>query len=454
MSAVTLSIWSCSTFDPAASRRRQLPAAPTPAPTAAAPVASVPLYTSEPDIRVRVRPAAESVRIESSVALQASSPQARPTPISGPLTVGSGAGGVRLVMGDGQVLQFPPGAVVTIGPSTAGAANSAGVVGGPASPVASSVRVDGIDYPGQIVIRPSTDVGPSRFDVIADMSIEDYLPGVLAKELFAKWPQAAYEAQAVCARTYALFVRDLDRAAGRPFDVENSQADQVFGGATDNATALKAVRNTRGIVLTYGGTLFKAYYSSTCGGRSGSAADVWPTSKGFEYNLAAPIQGAVREHYCQQARLYRWDVVRPADELGKRLAAWGRSSGHMVRAIGSLRGVVAERLNATTRPARYSLLDDRGKTYSLSAEELRVACNTGVEGLPPVTPQTRVNSGDVEFSISQDSAVPTFIIHGRGFGHGVGMCQWCLKGLADRGVPWDQQVLLFYPGAQVVRAYR
>ncbi len=449
LSAVTLAVWSCSSFDPVSARRRTPVLGPATAGAAAgapsAPVAASAIYATEPDIRVRVKPAAEVVKIESPRPLQASSTQNRATIIPSPVQVTAGPDGIRLLAGNGQILQFFPGAVVTIGPAASE---------GAAPPPSQTLRLDGTDYPGVIVIRPTSDVGATKFDVIADMSIEDYLPGVLTKELFPKWPLAAYESQAVCARTYALFVRDQDRAAGRPFDVENSTADQVFGGATNHSVAMQAVRDTRGVVLTYGGGLFKAYFSSTCGGRTGSAADVWPITRGFEYNLCPAIQAAPREHYCQQARLYRWEVIRSADDLGKRISTWGKGSGHPVKAMGSLRGVVVEKVNQTSRPARYSLLDDRGRSFSISAEELRVACNATVQGLPAITPQTRINSSDLEFTTVPDATAPTFSIKGRGFGHGVGMCQWCLKGMADRGIPWDQQVLTFYPGAQIVRAYR
>lgn len=455
LAAVTLSVWSCSSFDPVASRRRpnrtsdSTAAAGADKTTTPVRVPGAPLYESEPDIRVRVKPAADGSRIESKVALQAIGHQMRPVPITSPFSAGMTPEGIRLVTASGEYVQFPQGITVTIASSSTGAGN----VGHPISP-APNITVDGVEYPGQVILRPASDVGAGKFDVIIDMSIEDYLPGVLAKELFAKWPLAAYESQAVCARTYALFERELDRKAGRPFDVENTQADQVFGGATNNPTARQAVLNTRGVVLTFNGELFKAYYSSTCGGRAGSAAEVWPITKGYEYNLAAPIQGQVRNHYCQQARLYRWEVVRRADELGARLAAWGRSSGHPVRAIGPVRAVVVEKVTSTTRPARYTVMDDRQKSYSLSAEELRVACNVAADGFTVITAPTRVNSSDLEFTPSNDNGIPTFIIRGRGFGHGVGMCQWCLKGMADAGIPWNQQVLAFYPGATAVKGYQ
>ncbi len=462
MCGVTLAVWSCSTFDASTSRRK--PWSPASAGAATVNVPKVPMYSAEPDIRVRIRQGVEEARIESPAVLMLSAPGMRAVAVNAPVTVASGPGGIRFVPLAGDALQYPPGITVSVsGPQTTG--QTTGQAGQPAAvgnafpgngslPAASGhIRLEGIEYPGTFIIRPTTDAGPAKFDLVADMSIEDYLPGVLAKELFAKWPLAAYESQAVCARTYALFVRDLDRAAGHFFDVENTQADQVFGGDTTNANANAAVRNTRGVVLTYNGGLFKAYFSSTCGGRPGSAADVWPISKGFEYNLAAPIQGKPREHYCQQARLYRWEVTRSADDLSRRLAAWGRNSGHPVRAIGAVRTVSVEKTNETTRPCRYAITDDRGRTFSLSAEELRVGCNASADGLAPITPATRINSNDLEFEPAPPGSPPGFIIRGRGFGHGVGMCQWCLKGLADRGVPWNQQVLLFYPGAQITKVY-
>jgi stage II sporulation protein D len=460
-----IAIGSCSTFDPSARRRPPISGGGGSV-GGGGPGVKVPEITSypvEPDIRVRIKQGATAARIEAPGTLSVRVEGQAPASVSAPLTISSDAGSIvispglssnTLASGDvpggsGGVRTFAPGTTVTLIDARAAAGKEA-TGGTEAQAPRGTIRIDGVDYPGWVLIRPATDSGPGSFDIIADMSIEDYLPGVLAKELFSHWPLAAYEAQAVCARTYALFERDRDRAAGRFFDVESTQSDQVFGGATTNATALNAVRNTRGIVLTHEGKIFKTYYSSTCGGRASSAADVWPISKGFEYNLAAPIQGQLREHWCQQARLYRWEVTRPANELAKRLASWGRNSGHAVRSIGAaVASVDVQSSNQTTRPARYLVVDDSGRQFSLSAEELRVACNTSAEGVPAFTPQTRVNSGDLEF----ERVGGEFKIRGRGFGHGVGMCQWCLKGLADRGVKWNDQVLLFYPGAQMMKVY-
>src|SRR5207248_1928652 len=100
----------------------------------------------------------------------------------------------------------------------------------------------------------------------------------------------AYEAQAVAARSYALHERERASALGLAFDVESSDKDQVYGGASASGPVREAVASTRGVVLMDGEKLLRAYFSSTCGGRAASARDTWPIGPGYEFNLAAPLQ--------------------------------------------------------------------------------------------------------------------------------------------------------------------
>ena len=88
----------------------------------------------------------------------------------------------------------------------------------------------------------------------------------------------------------------------------------------------------------------------------------------------------------------------------------------------------------------------------MTAEEFRVACNWPAEGLAPVTRTGRVNSSDFQVQIDARSGQARF--GGRGLGHDIGMCQWCAKGMAERGQDWRTMVSQFYPGAGVERLYR
>lgn len=368
---------------------------------------------------------------------------------------------------------------------------------------ADEVTINGVGYPGRMVLWPRSDAARAgAFDVIEHVGLETYLPGVVAKEMYAGWPAAAYQVQAVCARTYA--IHELLRVGGRgAYDVEAGERDQAYLGATTNRAAADAVRATRGWVLTDRadgeGDILRAYYSSTCGGRMASAADTWPTSAGFEFNLAAPIQARPggREWACQSAPMSRWTITRDRQELVARLRTFGERQRAMVRQIKDLWAIDVLSTNVDGRPNAFKIIEPGGKWYRLSGEQLRLALNTNVTPaapgdaagelltsiepapatigfageaaesavagpppaapaprpvvIPPIDRKSRVPSSDLAVTGPRGSSVVT--ITGRGFGHGVGMCQFCAKAFAERGEDWRTMVQRFYPGAGVRRAY-
>ncbi|MCC6678195.1 MAG: SpoIID/LytB domain-containing protein [Phycisphaerales bacterium] len=448
----TLGPAGCSTFD-------------SPAGGGTGIITGPPLFRTEPDIRVRVKSGVQTAAVAGpgQFIIRPIGASARPDIMDGPLTVTSSAGLLRIT-GPAANREFPPGMDVEILPragaslppsiSAAGesrpaaGSGSASTAKTPAKDAApSAIRLDGASYPGALVLR--ADSGPGTFDAVATMSIEEYLPGVLVKELWANFPKASFEAQAVASRSYALHERERARREGRRFDVESSTADQVFGGATSNAVANRAVVDTRGIVLVDRGQLLRAYFSSTCGGRPASAADTWPSSGANAFNLAAPLRAQRRDYACNGSKWYRWTTVRSDDDVSQRIRAWGRANGSPVGGIGRLRAVKVTDRNEADRPSRYLLTDDRGREFKLAAEDLRRACNQEVPELPALTQEQIVRSGDLEADFWADKVN----IRGRGWGHGVGLCQWCAKGFADRKLHYQEILARFYPGAQLRRAF-
>jgi stage II sporulation protein D len=426
----------------------------------------VPGIAGEPDMRVRVAAASTKLRLSASVggALYAAPtgsnrPAAR---LSTPVEVQLTATEWELKDSSGLVGRFPRTTSIEL-------AASEGAVGGMArlnasrrdgqGDAESPVRVDplrepsillgGKPYSGtfRLVARGPAPVG--TFDVIETTGIEEYLKGVVSSELFASWPQGAFNAQAVAARSYALHERTRARAAGAPFDVEASVNDQAYSGSSELPQAIAAVRQTRGVVLTWSGQILRAYYSSTSGGRAASAKDVWPTTGGFDFNLAGPLQAQSREELGRTAKYYRWTVYRTRYELLGRLRAWGETARHPVRSLKSIEAITVEARNNVGRPTRYRVIQPGGVSYTLNAEEIRRACNEPAPGLPTITGETMVRSGDMEFKLIGD----VFSLSGRGYGHGVGLCQWSAKELADKGQDWRAIVSKFYPGARIEKAY-
>lgn len=419
--------------------------------------ASAEVPTTEPELRVRIRAAVGEARLEGPSRFVVSTDLDPPAVVTGPISTSVRDGSIVLLDGDGRRRTFNSWTPVLVAPEPASGGDETRVI------------VDGAAYPGRMRLHPRTTAlaggsgsaapksrsapgrgTPGVFDVIEVVGVERYLPGVVSEELIKDWPLAAFEAQAVCARTYALHQRHVAMRRGRDFDLEANTQDQVYKGSVELPVAAEAVRNTRGVVITWKGGILRTYYASTCGGRTGSASDVWPTDEGYEYNLDAPIQAHPREHYCTPSSLYRWEVTRERDEFVRRIREWGRQNGSDVASLESLVSVTAARTNRDGRPANYRLRDAKGKPWELRAEDLRLAANQSVTGLPDVVlRKTRLASNDFEVEIKGQ----TVLVRGRGFGHGVGMCQFCIKGMADRGMAWREMVPRFYPGAQLERAY-
>ncbi|MEM9064490.1 MAG: SpoIID/LytB domain-containing protein [Planctomycetota bacterium] len=310
------------------------------------------------------------------------------------------------------------------------------------------VVVGGVEQPGDIRVHV-VDSG-TALDVVALIDMEEYIAGVIAKELYSTWPRAAFQAQAVAARSYALHERERARESQRHYDLVNTTQDQVYGGRTQLRVARRAAETTRGIVLSDRGRLLRAYYSSTCGGRPASAEDTFPVGRAYSYNRARPLQANDREHHCQQSRYYRWSRSRDADELTLRVRTFGRNRSRPdVAALSTISEIRQLAHNDAGRPSKYRVIDIHGKAVDFSAEDLRVASNTAASGLPSPKMDDRVLSGDF-LVISSGS---TLRFEGRGFGHGVGMCQFGCKALAQQGRAWPDILSVYYPGARLVQAY-
>ncbi len=409
-----------------------------------------------PDLRVRIRTGVESVKLGGSapVMFWPGVPGGEKNPLRS-------TGTVNVTLENGQFVLRSPEGVAAADVST-GVWAAPVDASGPGAGGISVIAIDGVEHPGRVHFVARSDVSPRAFDVVEHVSLEDYLPGVVGKEMVIGWPLTAFQVQAVCARTYALHERSLSARRNEHFDLENSERDQVYAGVQRNPTVLEAVRSTRGQVLVERDTIFRTYYSSTCGGRTASARDTWPTGKGYEYNLAAPIQAHPRESMCEKSPLYRWTVDRDRDELARRIRGFGERQQLMVRKLKALHSIEPMTFNDDGRPSKYKVIEPGGTWYALSGEELRLACNNSVAagpvagvagapipGLPLVERKTRVHSSD--FSVRSTRDGMTF--SGRGFGHGVGMCQYCAKGFADRGDDWRTIALRFYPGATLKQLY-
>jgi len=305
-----------------------------------------------------------------------------------------------------------------------------------------SVRVNGRPYRGRFSLVP---LDGGRFDVVNELDIDAYLKGVLAKEVLAGWHEETYKAQAIVARTYALYEKLVPRQRPRHWDVYADTRSQVYGGMdAESAKSRQAVDTTAGIVLVAGPSgqerIFKAYFHSCCGGITQSSMHAF--NDGYEEALSEQYVGSL----CSASPKFAWGpVVVMKEELTRRLKKWGEGRQGVTRDIATVRSVDIEMRNRYGRPVRFAVTDARGMRYSLGAEEMRWAVNTDA------WPETVLNSSFVE-SIINDSDRVRFL-GGHGWGHGVGMCQWCAESRAQAGMRHEDIVTLAYPQARLMRAY-
>ncbi|MFP5298227.1 MAG: SpoIID/LytB domain-containing protein [Actinomycetota bacterium] len=309
------------------------------------------------------------------------------------------------------------------------------------------IEVAGLNaYFGTIVLSPAAD----GLTVIDRLSIERYLLGL--KEVPSDWPMQALKAQAVAARTYAMWTLDrppAGAAATYGFDICASVECQVFSGAEvvleDPAAHrwVAAVTATEGEVVTYGGDPILARYHSTSGGQTFDNETIFPSEGAFPYLKA--VESTTEEG----SPLYRWSVAFRLDRLTRIMAKadlWGPGKIRKVRSVPSSEGKHYPDLV-------FSGIHDRVR---VTAEEFRVAARTiAPEQFPRLYPSLALtSSGRLPEVLPSNRYEATtrnghMIVTGRGWGHGVGMSQWGAEGLARRGGSYTEILSHYYTGIDI-----
>jgi stage II sporulation protein D len=305
----------------------------------------------------------------------------------------------------------------------------------------------GGQYPGSMVaVATPQKAGPSRsrFDLVNHVALERYLPGVLAKELYPNWDAAAFRAQAVAARSYALFEAWENRR--RHYDLTSTTASQVYAGQTTNPRAVEAARTTAGEVMTYRDRVLPGYYSSSCGGTSQSA---WLAfDAGWQVQ---PLGSRSHESWCRASSKYRWGPIdRRTSDLAWRINQWGDANNRAIGRLEGLRSIVVSKRSEAGRPAVFTLTDRRGQAFQLRCESFRFACNYDRGKLSDLPQAKRLLSSHVQIAVNGET---TRFDDGRGFGHGVGLCQWGAQGMAKAGYAYQTILKQFYASASLQRLY-
>ncbi|HIK38444.1 MAG: SpoIID/LytB domain-containing protein [Geminocystis sp.] len=262
-------------------------------------------------------------------------------------------------------------------------------------------------YRGRVLLVPQGDA----LTAINYVDLEDYLYSVVGAEAIPSWPLDALKAQAVAARTYALYKRNT--SANQLFDLDNTVATQVYKGLnSEYTTTHQAVRETKGEVMTYNGQVILAVFHASSGGHTENVEDIWLSPLPY-------LRGVV--DYDQTSPVFSWTkTVSPSILRG------------IVGDVGNIRALVPQKTTPRGRIVTMTIVGDRGSRV-VSGADLRKVLD-----LRSTLFRANVSDNGLE-------------IYGRGFGHGLGLSQWGAQYLASNGINYRQILAHYYRNARLAR---
>lgn len=256
--------------------------------------------------------------------------------------------------------------------------------------------------------------------VINQLALEDYVMGVLAGEIPRNWPPEALKAQAIAARTFAVLERATAREKGDAYDLENTAQFQMYQGSElVNENIQRAVLETRGQIITYDSKPIYAFFHSNCGGETCGASDVWTKDQ--------PYLKPVKCTYGNNGTHFRWQAEILVLDLVRKLRDAGIEVGDIVR-------LTAADRDESNRILKLSIMDSDGSIKTMKASEFRKAVG------PDLIRSTR-------FTTETDG--DKMVFNGKGWGHGVGLCQEGACGMALKGFKSFEILRYYYHGIMV-----
>lgn len=269
-----------------------------------------------------------------------------------------------------------------------------------------NLLVTGTRYSGNIEVWR----GNSGLYLINELPLEDYVRGVVIAEVGPNWEMEALKAQAVISRTYALYQKKTN--GDSIYHLTSSVLHQVYKGSSSDIRVAYAVAGTSSEILTFKGSLVEPFYHSTCGGKTERPEEVF--GKSYPYLRSV-------ESNCETSPYWVWERKIPLNEIENALALSG------------IKEITIKSYTSTNRAKELNIIHKSGTT-TMRATDFRKAL--GWSNLPS-TNFTMLRDGD------------SILFRGKGYGHGVGLCQWSALQMALEGKNYKEILSFFYPGTTI-----
>ncbi len=269
-------------------------------------------------------------------------------------------------------------------------------------------KVDNQTYRGKLEISR---INGGKILVVNIIDIEQYLYGVLKCEMSDNFPMEALKAQAIIARTFAL--SNMKKHQDKGYHLCPAVCCQVYKGASaESKPTTTAVDKTCSFVLSYENNLAKTFYHSCCGGKT--APFIWKEHSETPYLQTKSCP------FCKHPRnsSYSWTQRISFYEIQKAFST------------GEITSISIKECDNSGRAKIISIQHSEGNS-NINANKFRT-----------VMGYTRVKS--TLFSLHNDGSGVVF--NGTGYGHGVGLCQWGARGMAEAGYDFKEILGFYYSG--------
>jgi len=347
-------------------------------------------------------------------------------------------------------------------------------------------------YRGKIEI--DIDKEHRKLNVINIIGIEEYLYGVLKKEISPRWPAEALKAQAIAARTFAIF--NMNKYIDKGYNICASTNSQAYGGVNhEDPLTNKAVDETRGVIMTYKGKPINAVYHSDSGGYTEDSENVWGSFLPYLRSVKSKFEEKVFPPY------HTWTCSIDEKDLTKKL----QKQGYTINSVVSIEPV---NKSETGRISELAFITDNNEVINMKANNFRSLIGTDlirstlfsikVIGKEINSAKDTEDKKEIEdkeeqrestkeileqkkdwtikellelmmkrkeerekekveeipkVEIVKSNTPLTFIFSGSGNGHGVGMSQWGAYGMALQGSGYQDILKYYYQGINIIKKY-
>ena len=356
------------------------------------------------------------------------------------------------------------------------------------------VIVNGQKYRYRGNIEIDIDKEHGKLNIINIIGIEEYLYGVLKKEISPRWPAEALKAQAVAARTFAIF--NMNKYIDKGYNICASTNSQAYGGVNhEDPLTNKAVDETRGVIITYKGKPINAVYHSDSGGYTENSENVWGSFLPYLRSVKSIFEEKVSPPH------HTWTCSINEKDLSKKL----QKQGYNINSVISIEPV---KKSETGRISELAFIVDNNKVINMKANDFRSlmgadlirstlfnikAVGKGLNIAKDIEDKEEIEDEEEQkesmkeileqkkdWTIKEllelmkrnkeekeekkeekkltveimESNIPlTFIFSGSGNGHGVGMSQWGAYGMTLQGSRYQDILKYYYQGTNIVKKY-